>query len=634
MNESNNTQTDNTGKKVGRSFFSMFKRLFVRDKTANVLEEEALRTPMKTILLKLIKNKMAIIGFIVFVSVLLFCFIGSSIFPLDEGYTELTNMNLRPSRNFLDYPKELNDMNIVKIVSGVSFSIALTDDGNLHTWGTECNRELEGVSELILEIPEEIQEAFIVDVEACSRFIITLDDEGELRGWGHALHDQTEISDELKFIMMLDRSDNIIQLVAGSMWSAIVADNGRMYLWGSLQATSNLFVPAEAQGRIVSVSAGDVNMILLLDDGTIMPMGTRGTEFFEDVPAELMDGSVEVVEVAATNRNVIARDSNGKIYSWGSPIDGLRRIPDAITGERAVDITAGYNNFVVIDDDGDVYIWGAHQLGQENIPRDIKNAKVASVHADMFQFYAMDSDNNIIGAWGNKGYIFGSDHFGRDIFVRLMHGGRTTLTVGVIAVVIATTIAIVVGLTSGFFGGWVDHTLMRVADIFDSLPFLPLVVTLSFAIGDNLNQQQRLLFVMVLLGVLSWTGLSRFIRAQLLLEREKDFVLAARALGIKQRNIMFKHILPNVFNFVIVSVTLSYASFLLIEAVLSFLGFGVREPTPSWGNMLSGAENSTVMQFFWWRWIIPGIFVITAALSINMIGDALREAMDPKSEER
>jgi peptide/nickel transport system permease protein len=461
-----------------------------------------------------------------------------------------------------------------------------------------------------------------------------LDDEGEFRGWGHALHDQTEISEDLKFIMMLDRSTNIIQIVAGSMWSAVLADNGRMYLWGSLQATSNLFVPAEAQGRIVSVAAGDVNMILLLDDGTIMPMGTRGTEFFEEVPAELRDGSIHVEEVAVTNRNVLARDSDGKLYLWGSPIDGLHRMPDSVRGEKAVDIAAGYNNFIVIDDDGDIHIWGAHQLGQDNIPASIKNAHVTRVFADMFQFYAMDDNDNLIGGWGNKGYIFGSDHFGRDILTRLMHGGRTTLTVGFIAVIIATTIAITVGLTSGFFGGWVDHTLMRLADTFDAIPFLPLVVTLSFVLGDTMTQQQRLLFIMVLLGILGWTGLARLIRAQLLLEREKDFVLAARALGIKQRNIMVKHILPNVFNFVIVSVTLSYASYLLIEAVLSFLGFGVREPTPSWGNMLTGAENSTVMQYFWWRWIIPGVFVITAALSINMIGDALREAMDPKSNER
>ena len=110
--------------------------------------------------------------------------------------------------------------------------------------------------------------------------------------------------------------------------------------------------------------------------------------------------------------------------------------------------------------------------------------------------------------------------------------------------------------------------------------------------------------------------------------------LAARALGIKQRNIMIWHILPNVFNLIIVNITLGYASALLLEAGLSFLGFGVQEPTPSWGNMLTTAQESTVIQFFWWRWIIPALFVVGAALSINLLGDALREAMDPRSNER
>jgi len=629
------SNTNSTGKNIGKSFLNMFKRIFVREKLeVNVLEEEALRTPMKAVLHKLVRNKMAIIGFVIFVSILLFTFVGALIFPLDMGYTELTNMNIRPSYNMLRFPRELNDRNIVKIVSGISFSVALTDDGELHVWGTESNRELEGISQPILNIPEEIQNANIVDVEAGMRFVIALDDKGNFYGWGHAGHDQTELPRDLARTMAINGCKEIVQLAAGTMWAAVLSDNGHMYLWGSIQATSNLFVPAEAQGRITYVSAGDVNMMLLLDDGTVMPMGTRGTEFFENVPPELMDGSVNVVELVTTNRNVLARDDQGGLYAWGSTIDALHRMPAELSVERAVDIASGYKNFIVVDDDGEVFVWGASELGQLRVPRNISRADVARVFADAFQFYAVDGENNIIGAWGNNGYIFGSDQFGRDIFTRLIHGGRTSLTVGLVAVVIATFLAIVIGLASGFFGGWVDHILMRLADIFDAIPFLPLVVILSFVIGHDMDQQQRLFFIMVLLGVLSWTGLSRLIRAQLLLEREKDFVLAARALGIKQQSIMTRHILPNVFNFIIVSITLSYAEFLLIEAVLSYLGFGVREPTPSWGNMLTGAEDSTVIQYFWWRWIVPGIFVITAALSINMIGDALREAMDPKSEER
>ena len=220
------------------------------------------------------------------------------------------------------------------------------------------------------------------------------------------------------------------------------------------------------------------------------------------------------------------------------------------------------------------------------------------------------------------------------MLTRLIHGGRISLTVGAIAVVISTILAIIVGLTSGYFGGWVDHLLMRITDIFYAIPFYPIAVTLSFVIGNSISESARMYLIMVILGLLGWMGLAQLIRAQLLLEREKDFVLAAKALGIRQKGIMVRHILPNVFNLIIVNITLNYASSLLSEAGLSFLGFGVAEPTPSWGNMLTSAQQSTVIQYYWWRWIIPGIFVIIAALSINMVGDALREAMDPRSNER
>jgi len=634
MSNSNNSSSNNsTGKKVGKSFLSMFKRLFVRDKVElNVLDEEALQTPMKAIFKRLIGNKMAIIGFSLFVAILLFSFGGSLLFPLNEFYTELTNSNIRPSRDILNYPSELEDMNIVKLDSGVSFTVALTDDGNLHVWGTESNRDMEGVSQYILEIPREVQDAFIVDVVAGQRFIIAIDDENNFLGWGHALHEQTVISSDVELMLQLQGNPQIAGLAAGSMWSAILTEHGFMHVWGSFQAEQNFMVPFEAQGRIVDIIAADTNMVLLLDDGRIVVMGVRGTEFFENVPQELTNGSTQVVDVAVTARNVLALDEHGELHLWGSAIDGLNRFPEGMDPTRVIDIASGYRNFIALKDNGDIYVWGAYELGQMNIPNDLTG--VSHIEGNAFQFYAMDSENNILGAWGNRGYIFGSDEFGRDIFARLIHGGMVSLTVGVVAVVIATVIAIVVGLTSGFFGGWVDHTLMRVADTIEVLPFLPLVLILDFAIGDMLNATQRLYFIMLLLGGLSWTTLARLIRAQLLIEREKDFVLAARALGVKQRAIMFKHILPNVFNFVIVNITLMYATFILMEAALSFLGFGVREPIPTWGNMLTSAQDTMVIQFFWWRWIIPALFVVAAALSINLIGDALREAMDPKAQER
>lgn len=140
--------------------------------------------------------------------------------------------------------------------------------------------------------------------------------------------------------------------------------------------------------------------------------------------------------------------------------------------------------------------------------------------------------------------------------------------------------------------------------------------------------------IMVILGLISWPGLARLIRAQILIEREKDFVLAARSLGIKEFSIIVRHILPNVLNICIVNITLSYAGNMLTESGLSFLGFGVQQPMPSWGNMLTGAQEPQVIRNYWWEWILPALCIMIAAFSINLIGDGLRSALDPKANEK
>ena len=411
----------------------------------------------------------------------------------------------------------------------------------------------------------------------------------------------------------------------------MLTDDNNLYIWGSSQSSQNFKINRKLKGHIVQAATADNNMLLRLDDGTATVIGDKSTEFYTNMPAALSDGSVNVVDVSATNRNAAAIDDQGNLYVWGSNLDGLNIVPAEVEG-HVKNVEAGYRHFAVLLDDGTVRAWGSDALKQIEVPANLTG--VTRLCTDYYQNFAINDNAGTITPWGNKGYIFGTDEYGRDMLLRLIHGGRISLTVGAIAMVIATVIALVVGLSSGYFGGWVDHVLMRVADIFSAIPFYPIAVTLSYTIGLKLNESQRLYMIMVILGILSWMSLARLVRAQLLVEREKDFVLAARALGIKQRNIMWKHILPNVFNLVIVNITLGYASSLLTEAGLSFLNFGVAQPTPSWGNMLTSAQQSSVIQFYWWRWFLPGLFVVLAALSANLIGDALREAMDPRENER
>ena len=176
--------------------------------------------------------------------------------------------------------------------------------------------------------------------------------------------------------------------------------------------------------------------------------------------------------------------------------------------------------------------------------------------------------------------------------------------------------------------------LMRVTEIFSAIPFLPFAMLLSYILSTRpIGETMRIFIIMLILGLLSWTGLARMIRGQVLAEREKEFVLAAKAMGIKEKRIAFKHILPNVISVILVSMTLDFAGCLLTESSLSYLGFGVQQPRPTWGNMLNGANNSTVIQTYWWQWFFPALFLSIATISINIIGDTLRDVLDPRSSQ-
>ena len=253
--------------------------------------------------------------------------------------------------------------------------------------------------------------------------------------------------------------------------------------------------------------------------------------------------------------------------------------------------------------------------------------------AGAFQSYMVGSDNSIQQKWGCKGYLMGTDELGRDIFTRIVHGGKKTMTIGAVAVIISAVIAIIVGCLSGYFGGWVDMLLMRVTEVFGAIPFLPFALILSAILaGTNISEDTRIFMIMVILGLLSWTGLARMIRGQVLAEREKEFVIAAKAMGVKESRIAFKHILPNVISVILVSLTLDFAGCMLTESSLSYLGFGVKLPQPTWGNMLNGCNNELVIGTFWWRWLFPALFLLITTICINIVGDSLRDVLDPKSD--
>lgn len=228
-------------------------------------------------------------------------------------------------------------------------------------------------------------------------------------------------------------------------------------------------------------------------------------------------------------------------------------------------------------------------------------------------------------------YPFGTDGYGRGMWMRVWAGGWISIQVGILATLISVVIGVVVGSVSGFFGGIIDTIIMRATEIVSSFPFLAIALTLSFIFID-LPEQTRLDIMIMILGFLRWTALARMVRGQILSLREEEFMLAARALGIKRRNQILRHLIPNVTAYLVVYGTLAFASAILLESTLSFLGLSVSEPVPTWGSLLSrAASSSTNMRQYWWTWIYPGFMLFLLIMSINVVGEGLRDAIDPKT---
>lgn len=247
----------------------------------------------------------------------------------------------------------------------------------------------------------------------------------------------------------------------------------------------------------------------------------------------------------------------------------------------------------------------------------------------------LPGDRHLFGAIGAcRINLLGTDEQARDQFSRLLFGGRISLSIGLVGIAVSFPIGLIVGGISGYFGGFVDAIIMRVAEVLMTIPGLYLLVALAAILPPGLTSTQRFVLIVVIISFISWAGLARVIRGQVLSIKEQEFVQATRAMGANPLYIILRHVLPQTATYVIISATLAIPGFIVSESVLSLIGLGIQQPDPSWGNLLSSATNASVLVLQPWLIWPPALLIILTVLAFNLLGDGLRDALDPRSIQR
>ena len=631
-----NKKTSTFGAALARMFgFKKVERSF--------MEEEALQSPGRVAVRNFFHRPTAVFGLVVFLLIFLLVMVGPHFMPIDLGHSDSNLANIAPGYNMMDIPKEMIEEGITDISAGQTYGIGLSDANKIYTWGyTRVSNTID-----LKEVPKELTtgEIDITHMAAGLDHVVAIDADNNFYFWGNnrLFQDQYQSNAELMRALNMDLLE-VKQLEAGNQFSIILDTEGNVYLWGNGSITDLECRSAERemadmdheprkfQGNIDKIAVTANAYVALLKDGTVAYTGfQKDSPLRVNMPKELQNGSVKVVDIAASSQAVAAVDDTGKVWVWGVATHGEKMIPEMES--KPVKIFGGRFHFTALLENGDVVSWGDNMYGQTAVPASVENAEIVDLYSGGYQNYAITADGDV-ETWGLKGFLCGTDEQGRDVLARIVNGGKTTMTVGGIAVVIATIIGMVLGGLAGYFGGNVDILLSRVAEILGGLPFLPFALILSSIIPKDVSVTQRMYIIMCVLGVLSWVGIFRLVRAQIFSQREQEYVTAAKALGVSEGTILRKHILPNVMSVLLVSITLSFATCMLTESSLSYLGFGITAPTPTWGNMLNTCNDSIVIQQYWWRWVFPAAIFGLCTICINLMGDGLRDALDPKSNGR
>ena len=320
-------------------------------------------------------------------------------------------------------------------------------------------------------------------------------------------------------------------------------------------------------------------------------------------------------------------DEDGVVYEGGTEILYISRyvvnpimsdvfLTRGFKEELAESLDAGAETFLYTGEDGE-----SHEYTVTYDPAALTWSVKQETETRVYDTYASPS----------REHPLGTDRNGMDMLTRLMYGGRVSLVIGFIVEIISTVIGVILGGLAGYFGKWVDNLIMRIVDIFYCIPSMPIIIILGAAMDAmRVDPQIRMIYLMLILGILGWPTIARLVRGQILSLREQEFMTATESSGLSVSRRIFKHLVPNVIPQLIVSCTMGLGSTIITEATLSFLGLGVKFPFASWGNIINDVNDTWVLTTYWFIWIPAGVLLLATVLAFNLVGDGLRDAFDPR----
>ena len=547
-------------------------------------------SPGMMVFKRFIRNKLAVIGLVILFFMFTFSFIGPLISP--HGQTQVfTGIGSMPKEYAgATYNEELR----YTVAEGKKFGgaeraafLLAMGKGNITFTTADENYSYVKEGDSLYRIKE-----LTPVVEVLGKIFKPLTDQ-ELPENLKATYEQAVAAGEVEF--EIDGVNYSVYKVGKTSRIAIDEDVaiGTLYIFDAYEESNKDFV----QSFNFAMPAGEA---VALQAAEFQADGSQYSVQYEDGHAIIKDAAgKEIADVS----NIIVNPLDSATFI---PVDFKIIVRNAIA-DRA-------NEFVYKDQNGEEIHYSIVRVNKTfNIKRDTS--------ISLIRQYEMPSNEHPLGL----------DNNGMDVMTRLMHGGQVSLMVGFVVIIIEMFIGVIIGGISGYFGGALDNALMRFVDLFNSIPFYPMVLILG-SVMDTLevDPRARIFILMAVLGILGWTGTARVVRGQILSLREQDFMVATEATGLSTRKRIFKHLVPNVMPLLIVSATAGLGGIIITEATLGFLGLGVKYPLASWGSIINVSSDAYVMTNFWFMWIPAGLLILLTVLGFNFVGDGLRDAYDPK----